>query len=611
VPAVKLGPVNNPLQDPLLSRAPQSPALPSKPLPFTLHFVREFGRWYGLVLLLQIGASSSAIAVPWVLGGIIRAVTSGHYDNVRHALMLFVGLGLVEMLCARGAGNTHMYIAPLVRGRVTSELFAYIQHHSHRYFTDRFAGAIAHRISETSSGVSQANNAILFVFLPVLVKIAVAATLLAHTNLMLALFVLGWAAVFIGVAYLLAWQCRPHMRAHAAGRSNTTGQVIDAVTNIANIRLFAQSGNERERLGDVLTEEIGLTRIAQRYIERIKWFQHAAGLVLKIGALGGALWLWRNGDIDAGAFVMSASIALLIIAEADNLGRQFLDFFEYIGNIENGVSTLIAPHEIIDAPAARPVKIERGGIEFRDVSFGYHDGAAVFRDVNLQIAPGQRVGLVGYSGSGKSTFVNLMLRLFEPQQGAILIDGIDLRAITLESLHAQIGLIPQDPGLFHRTVADNIRYGRAGASQAEVEAAARSAEAHDFIVALSDGYEAMVGERGVKLSGGQRQRIAIARVLLKNAPVLILDEATSSLDSVTEQAIQRALDTAMQRKTVIVVAHRLSTVSHLDRILVFDGGRIVEDGNHEQLLGRHGHYYRLWSRQADGFLPESAEEALA
>jgi ATP-binding cassette subfamily B protein len=588
-------------------RALQAPELPSRPLPFTLHFVREFRLWYVLVLVLQMGASSSAIAVPWVIGSIIRSVSSGSFDSVSHALMLFVGLGVMEMLCARGAGSAHMYIGPLVRHRVTAELFAYIQHHSHRYFTDRFAGALAHRIAETSAGVMQTNSTILFIFVPVAVKIVVAATLLWLANVKLALFVLGWATVFISVSYVLARQCRPHMQAHAAARSSTTGQVIDAVTNIANIRLFAQSGDERRRLDDVLAEEKGATRIAQRYVERIRWFQHGAGLTLKIGALGGALWLWRNGAIDAGTFVMCASVALLIISEADNLGRQFLDFFEYIGNVENGVSTLIRPHEIVDAPNARPVRIEHGEIEFRDLSFRYNEGAQIFRGVNLRIDPGQRVGLVGYSGSGKSTFVNLILRLFDPQEGAVMIDGTDLRAMTQSSLHAQIGLIPQDPGLFHRTVADNIRYGRSGATQAEVEDAARRAEAHDFITELRGGYEAMVGERGVKLSGGQRQRIAIARVLLKNAPILILDEATSSLDSITELAIQRALDKAMQGKTVIVVAHRLSTVSHLDRILVFDTGVIVEDGSHENLLMQRGHYYRLWSRQADGFLPENSD----
>jgi ATP-binding cassette subfamily B protein len=588
-------------------RAPEAPELPSRALPFTLHFVREFLPWYALVLVLQICASSSAIAVPWAIGSIIRTVAGGSFDGVRQALTLFVALSVAEMLGARGAGNAHMHIGPLVRHRVTAELFAYIQRHSHRYFTDRFAGALAHRIAETAAGVMQTNSTILFIFLPVAVKITVAATLLGMANRELALFVVGWAAVFVGVSFVLARQCRPHMQAHAAARSSTTGQVIDAVTNIANIRLFAQSGDERRRLDDVLAEEKGATRIAQRYVERIRWFQHGAGLTLKVGALSGALWLWRDGAIDAGTFVMCASIALLIIAEADNLGRQFLDFFEYVGNVENGVSTLIRPHEIVDAPDARPVRIERGEIEFRNLSFRYHDGAQIFRGIDVRIAAGERVGLVGYSGSGKSTFVNLVLRLFDPQEGAVLIDGIDLRAMTQASLHSQIGLIPQDPGLFHRSVADNIRYGRAGASQQEVEAAARHAEAHGFICELPEGYAALVGERGVKLSGGQRQRIAIARVLLKNAPILIMDEATSSLDSVTELAIQRALDKAMRGKTVIVVAHRLSTVSHLDRILVFDRGVIVEDGSHAQLLARRGHYHRLWSRQADGFLPESSE----
>ncbi|HVT36275.1 MAG TPA: ABC transporter transmembrane domain-containing protein, partial [Nevskiaceae bacterium] len=340
------------MEIPPSSRAPQAPDLPSRALHFTLHFVREFAGWYALILLLQTAAASAAIAVPWAIGSVIRAVGSGSYDAVRHALTLFIVLGVTELLCTRGAMGTHTYIAPLVRGRATAELFAYIQHHSHRYFTDRFAGALAHRITETAMGVMQTNHAILFVFLPVLVKIGVAATLLGHANFRLALFVLGWAAVFIGIAWALALQCSPYLRAHAAARSSTTGQVIDALSNMTNIRLFAQSGDERKRLGGVLTDELGKTRKAQRYLERIRWFQGTACLALKIGALAGALWLWRNGAIDAGSFVMCASIALLIIAEADNLGRQFLDFFDYIGNIENGVGTLIRPHEIVDAPGA-------------------------------------------------------------------------------------------------------------------------------------------------------------------------------------------------------------------------------------------------------------------
>jgi ATP-binding cassette subfamily B protein len=305
-----------------------------------------------------------------------------------------------------------------------------------------------------------------------------------------------------------------------------------------------------------------------------------------------------------GDFVMAVSLSLLVINEARNLSRRFLEFFEYIGNVANGVHTIVRAHELIDAPGARAAAIGRGEIEFRAVDFGYTPARKVFDGLSVRIPAGQRVGLVGLSGSGKSSFVSLILRLYDPQGGAILIDGVDIRTMTQDSLHAQLSLIPQDPGLFHRTLRENIRYGRLEASDAEVVEAARKAHAHEFIAQIREGYDSLVGERGVKLSGGQRQRIAIARVILKDAPVLILDEATSALDSITEHAIQETLDSVMRGKTVIVVAHRLSTIAHLDRILVFEDGRIIEDGTHAELLARRGAYYRLWSRQAGGFLPE-------
>ncbi len=264
--------------------------------------------------------------------------------------------------------------------------------------------------------------------------------------------------------------------------------------------------------------------------------------------------------------------------------------------------TIVRPHEIVDAPQAAAVRIGKGRIEVRDLTFGYSPEQPIFRNLNVTIPAGQRVGLVGYSGSGKSTFVSLILRLYDPQGGQIRVDGIDIRALTQESLHSQLSLIPQDPNLFHRSLLDNIRYGRLEASEAEVIDAARKAHAHEFIAQIKGQYASLVGERGVKLSGGQRQRVAIARVVLKNAPILILDEATSSLDSITEQAIQETLEEVMKGKTVIVVAHRLSTIAHLDRILVFDQGRIIEDGSHAELLSRGGAYQRLWSRQAGGFL---------
>jgi ATP-binding cassette subfamily B protein len=276
--------------------------------------------------------------------------------------------------------------------------------------------------------------------------------------------------------------------------------------------------------------------------------------------------------------------------------------------VSNGVNTIIVPHELVDNPDAKQQTFNNGSIEYRNVNFTYPEGKVVFENLSVKIPSGQRVGLVGYSGSGKSTFVNLILRTYDPQNGEIFISGYDVSKVTQESLHAQISLIPQDPTLFHRTLLENIRYGHLDANDDEVIEAARKAYAHDFIVDQKEGYQSMVGERGVKLSGGQRQRIAIARVILKNAPILILDEATSSLDSITEESIQTSLEAAMHNKTVIVIAHRLSTIAHLDRILVFDAGRIVEDGKHEALLKLRGSYYQLWSKQAGGFLPENIDD---
>jgi ATP-binding cassette, subfamily B, bacterial len=340
-------------------------------------------------------------------------------------------------------------------------------------------------------------------------------------------------------------------------------------------------------------------------------FQFAASALLKAGTVAVAVAVWSRGALTVGQFVMAVSLSLLIIAEVRNLSRRFLELFEALGNVGSGVRAILKPHELVDRADALGHPIARGAIEFLGVDFKYADGAQVFQQFSLRIPAGQRIGLVGFSGSGKSTFVNLLLRLYDPQTGSIQIDGLDVRSFTQDSLHAQLGLIPQDPTLFHRSLRENIRYGRNDATDAEVEAAAVRAHADEFIRAVPGGYDAEVGERGVKLSGGQRQRVAIARVILKNAPVLILDEATSSLDSITERAIQEALDAAMTDKTVIVIAHRLSTIAHLDRILVFSEGRVVEDGTHAELLEHGGAYHELWTHQSDGLLPETSERAQA
>jgi ATP-binding cassette subfamily B protein len=591
-------------------RAPGTPALPHKPFRFICYFIAKFRWWYVTMLLLEAANAACGIMVPYALGTIIKTVTGTHdhskalIASLHAPLLLFVGLCAGEFVFGRIAGGIQIRLGPRQRQNVTRAIYHYLQHHSHRYLSNNFAGALAHRISETALGVSQTLWTVITEFWPVAIVVSVSVVLLFRTHVQLGMFVLVWSVLFIGLSYWLARRCQPLALKASAARSETTGKIVDSVANLASAKLFARLGFERRKLDDALAGELIAIRASNRYNERVRWFQFGSSALLKVGILYYALTLWGDGSITVGEFVMAVSLSLLIINEARNLSRRFLEFFEYIGNVANGVHTIIRPHELIDTPHAIAPRIAQGRIEFRQLDFGYGPDRKVFEGLDVKIAAGQRVGLVGFSGSGKSTFVSLILRMYDAQRGQILIDGVDIRNMTQDALHSQLSLIPQDPSLFHRSLMDNIRYGRLDASDEEVMEAARKAHAHEFIMQIKDRYQSMVGERGVKLSGGQRQRIAIARVILKDAPILILDEATSSLDSITEKAIQDTLDDVMKDKTVIVVAHRLSTIAHLDRILVFDKGRIIEDGSHAELLARRGAYYRLWTKQSDGFLPE-------
>ncbi len=589
-------------------RAPGAPPLPDTPFRFIWHFVARFRWWYLAMVVFETINSTCGILIPYATGQVIKAVTAAHEHSLalvsalRGPLWLFIGLSVGEVIFSRAGGRCQIVLGPRQRQTVTRALYAYLQHHSHRYLSNDFAGALAHRISETSLGVSQTLWTVIFDFWPMAIVFGVAIAILGKAYAGLAALVGIWSACFVAISFGLAMRARPFAVAAAAARSETTGKVVDAVTNLTSTRLFARLGFEREYLDTQLSKELRAVRKSNGYSERVRWFQYVAAAILKIGVLYYSLQLWGRGAITVAEFVVACTTALLIINEARNLSRRFLEFFEYVGNVANGVHVIVKPHEIVDQPQAVAARIERGRIEFQHVTFGYTPEQPIFRDLSVTIPAGQRVGLVGFSGSGKSTFVSLILRLYDIDGGRILIDGLDIRAMTQDSLHRQLSLIPQDPNLFHRSLMENIRYGRLDATEEEVKEAARKAHAHDFVMQIRDQYDALVGERGVKLSGGQRQRIAIARVVVKNAPILILDEATSSLDSITEQAIQETLDDVMRGKTVIVVAHRLSTIAHLDRILVFDRGAIVEDGSHADLLERRGAYHRLWSRQAGGFI---------
>ncbi|MCU1715898.1 ABC transporter ATP-binding protein [Pseudomonas sp. 5P_3.1_Bac2] len=581
--------------------ASQRTDLPGTPLPFIMHFVRLYRGWYGAILLLQIIGVACSVWVPWSLGAITRLVSEGLKSDSAQQLLVplswFAALIVCEVLFNRGASGCHIRVLPKQRRRVTQALYAYLQQHSQRFISNQFAGALAHKVTEVSIGVSQALAILLFDLLSVLLVLIFSVILLLSVSLPLGLFTLLWSLSFILLCYFLARRSQPLAQQYSAARSTSNGKVVDAVSNLASIRLFARQPFEQAYLTRYLDTEFAAANRSFKYMERVRWFQSLCGILFKLGMLLMALYLWQTQVIDIAAFVMATSLSLLIIGDVGNLSRRLLEFFEAVGSISNGLSTLIHPHEVVDQPQASTLKVRHGQIEFRQVGFSYTPGKPIFRDLNIIIPPGQKVGLVGASGSGKTSLLNLLLRLYDVEQGQVLLDGVDIRTVTQASLHQQIGLIPQEPGLFHRSIRENIHYGRLDASQDELSMAIYRAGASSFIEQMPQGYESLVGERGVKLSGGQRQRIAIARVLLKNAPILVMDEATSSLDSLTERYIQEKLDEIMGDKTVLVVAHRLSTVAHLDRILVFDNGKVIEDGSHAELLAKRGQYYRLWSRQ--------------
>lgn len=394
----------------------------------------------------------------------------------------------------------------------------------------------------------------------------------------------------------------------AEARSSLVGKMVDSISNIVNIRLFAKHRYENRYVGESIADTVQKDRnmLAKIIHMRIWWD------VSIVALLGINLWMlgkmYSQNLVTVGDFSFIITLSISILWNLWFIAGQFVSFSEQVGKCRQALSIINAVHDIVDIKDAKSLVITQGEIQFKDVSFHYGEGAQLFQNKNILIHAGEKVGLVGFSGSGKSTFVNLILRLFEVESGQITIDHQNINEVAQESLRENIALIPQDISLFHRTLIENIRYGSSAASDADVIEASKKAHCHEFISQLNEGYQSMVGERGIKLSGGQRQRIAIARAILKNAPILILDEATSALDSVTEKYIQDALHHLMCGKTTIVIAHRLSTLSEMDRILVFDNGQIIEDGTHEELIKRNRHYAKMWHMQAGGFLPEYLDD---
>jgi ATP-binding cassette subfamily B multidrug efflux pump len=478
------------------------------------------------------------------------------------------------------------------------------------FYQDEFAGRITAKVMQTAIAARDTIFVLADVLIAMGVYVSTMIVLAAVLDRQLMIPFVIWLVLYLAALWFFVPRLGKVGKAQADARSLMTGRITDAYTNVATVKLFSHTHREAGFAREAM-EEFQVTGNAQmRLVSAFEIVNHALSMGLTAGMAGTALWLWSQGTVGVGAVAASTAMALRLQGMSHWIMWEMTSLFENIGTVQDGIKTLSLPRTVVDAPQAPALQVPHGEVRFDHASFGYGQGARrVIDDLDLTVKPGEKIGLVGRSGAGKSTLVNLLLRFHDLEAGRILIDGQDIAGVTQDSLRRHIGMVTQDTSLMHRSVTDNIAYGRPDASEADIKAAAERAEADVFIQTLGDakgrrGYDAHVGERGVKLSGGQRQRIAIARVMLKDAPILLLDEATSALDSEVEAAIQASLYRLMEGKTVIAIAHRLSTIAAMDRLIVLDEGRVVEEGDHASLLARNGLYARLWAHQSGGFLGE-------
>ncbi|WEN41044.1 Putative multidrug export ATP-binding/permease protein [Thauera sp. GDN1] len=489
------------------------------------------------------------------------------------------------------------------------------------FYQDEFAGRVSAKVMQTALAVRDTCLIMTDILVFVVIYFVTLTLVVASFDAWLLVPFLGWLALYVLVLRWFVPRLSRVSRTQADARALMTGRITDAYTNIATVKLFSHAGREAGYARGAMQEFMHTVHAQMRLVSGIEIVVHSLSMGLILATSGVALWLWSTGAVGVGAVAAATAMALRLNGMSHWVMWEMASLFENVGTVQDGINTLSRPHAVVDRSDAKPLVVSRGEVRFEQLVFAYGatgpQAKRVIDDFTLIIRPGEKIGVVGRSGAGKSTLVNLLLRFYDLEQGRILIDGQDIADVTQNSLRAQIGMVTQDTSLLHRSVRDNILYGRPDATDADMIAAAKRAEADEFILGLTDpkgrrGYDAHVGERGVKLSGGQRQRIAIARVMLKDAPILLLDEATSALDSEVEAAIQASLYRLMEGKTVVAIAHRLSTIAAMDRLVVMDKGRIVEEGDHRSLLARGGLYARLWARQSGGFLgEEAAEEAAA
>ena len=569
------------------------------------------GSWPILAIAAVISAATGAseVLTMYILGRIVDIAGSGAPLSEAFGLLIlgsFLVLGLRPILFGLNAAFQSVVIGPNVFTLALGRLHRWTLGQAITFFDNDYAGRLAQKQMQASRSLTEivveTVNAVIFGLSSVLG----AAILVVAIDWRLLLILLGWLALYFFYLRVMLPKIRSRSKARAAAQAMVTGQVVDTITNIRTVKLFA--GREHEdkvaigAMEDLRSEAVYFGEISTLF----RFGLMALSGLLPVGLVGAGLLL-RDTGVSPGDIAASGAVAIRLAQMSGWISFTLMAIYSHVGEVEDGMNTLTPPHQLVDAPSATELEVPRGEIRFEDVSFAYGRRSGGITHVDLTISPGEKLGVVGASGAGKSTLVALLLRLYDPEEGRVVIDGHDVSQVSQDSLRRNIGMVTQETAMFNRTARDNIRYGRPGATDAEVEEAARKAEASEFIAELRDfrgrsGYDAFLGERGVKLSGGQRQRIALARALLKDAPILVLDEATSALDSEVEASIQAALETAMEGKTVIAIAHRLSTISSMDRIVVLEAGQIVEQGTHDDLLASGGVYARYWNRQSGGFI---------
>lgn len=545
---------------------------------------------------------------PYILRNIINQIVGLHgganFDPLWGSIILYSAISLLLVLVFRFQDYFWLRLNPLLKCHIGDLLIKRMMDQSLSLFQNHFAGNLANKIKDVMSGVPDLLNLLIIKCFSHFLALLIAIFTVSIIHYKFSLLMVAWLTVFITGSVFFTNRAKKLFGTAAEIRSKVVGQMVDILSNIVTVQLFTGKKTESKTLKTYFDQYIAADQKRDWWFLFLFGFQGLSFVIYQI--LGFLLLMFgmKEGIITAGDFALLIGINISIIDSLWSLSKDMFSFSEILGNLRQGLRIVLEPVEIQDQPNATILKVNRGQIIFDKVQFHYKGIDPLFNDKSVTIEGGQKVGLVGYSGGGKSTFVNLILRLYDITQGSILIDGQNIKEVTQDSLRQGISMIPQDPSLFHRSLMDNIRYGRIDATDEEVMDASKKAQIHEFIAQLPEGYETLVGERGVKLSGGQRQRIAIARAILKDAPILILDEATSQLDSLTEIDIQENLKRFMEGKTTIIIAHRLSTLLNMDRILVFEKGKILEDGTHEELLIKDGLYTTLWNAQIGGFLQD-------